>query len=140
MFTPEQGREMQARTEAARRGKKWPGETFETAAGMVEKLAPKDERELHNQIIAYCKSRGWIYLHGSMAKETARTVGEPDFVIMTDRGRTLFIECKTAKGKLSPAQLALHKWAEKLGHTIFICRSMDEFMMSIVDNVCRSHP
>ena len=65
------------------------------------------EAELHEQIFDECRSRGWIALHGSMAERTCRTLGEPDFVILADGGRVLFVECKTRTGKLSPAQAAL---------------------------------
>lgn len=94
--------------------------------------AASDERKLHYAIIEHCKQRKWIYLHGSMAQPTARTVGEPDFTILADRGRVFFIEAKTAIGKLSPSQLALKVWAEQLGHTIHVVRSLKEFY-SIVE-------
>ena len=116
----------------------------------VEKLSPKlaeaREKDLHAAIIQECKNRGWICFHGSMAHSTFRTAGEPDFVILAppevveitnpvisvrayhQMERTFLIECKTAHGKLSPAQLAIHAWAEKLGHKIHVVRSMQDFL------------
>lgn len=91
------------------------------------------ESELHAEILAYCKSKGWIAFHGSMAHSTFRTEGEPDFVILTDGGRVLMVEAKTAKGKLSPAQQAIHAWASKLGHKIEVCRSLKDFIVLILN-------
>ncbi len=86
------------------------------------------EAELHGEIFDECRRRGWIALHGSMAERTCRTLGEPDFVILADGGRVLFVECKSRNGKLSPAQAALKFHAEKLGHTVHVVRSMQEFL------------
>ena len=86
------------------------------------------EASLHEEIFDECRRRGWIALHGSMAERTCRTLGEPDFVILADGGRVLFVECKSRSGKLSPAQNALKFHAEKLGHTVHVVRSMEEFL------------
>ena len=86
------------------------------------------EASLHEEIFDECRRRGWIALHGSMAERTCRTLGEPDFTILANGGRVLFVECKTRTGKLSPAQAALKFHAEKLGHTVHIVRSLDEFL------------
>jgi len=86
------------------------------------------EASLHEEIFDECRRRGWIPLHGSMAARTHRTLGEPDFVILADGGRVLFIECKSRAGKLSPAQAALKFHAEKLGHAVHVVRSMEEFL------------
>lgn len=85
------------------------------------------EASLHEEIYDECRRRGWIALHGSMAARTHRTLGEPDFVILAAGGRVLLVECKSRAGKLSPAQAALKHHAEKLGHTIHVVRSMEEF-------------
>ena len=86
------------------------------------------EADLHEEIFDECRRRGWIALHGSMAERTCRTLGEPDFVILADGGRVLFVECKTKTGKLSPAQAALKFHAEKLGHTVHVVRSLGQFL------------
>lgn len=92
-------------------------------------MAPvEDESLLHNQIIAECKRRGWIYFHSRMDKPTGATIGTPDFILAADGGRTFFIECKAAVGKLSTAQLGMQAWAKKLNHTIHVIRSFEEFI------------
>lgn len=94
----------------------------------TEAVGCEKESELHQKIIEHCKQVGWIYFHGSMAHKAMRTLGEPDFTILANRGRIFFIECKTKFSKLSTEQLGLKKWAEQLGHTIHVCRSAQEFL------------
>jgi hypothetical protein len=90
--------------------------------------ATADERLLHNEILEHCRMNGLLAFHGSMAHRTCRTVGEPDFVILCPGGRVLLIECKSKTGKLSPEQLGVGMWAEKLGHKIHVVRSYVEFL------------
>lgn len=90
--------------------------------------AVEREADLHDQILAECRRRGWIALHGRMDLASGRTIGEPDFVLMADNGRVLFIECKTKAGKIRPEQQALHAWAARLEHTVHVVRSLVEFM------------
>ena len=89
---------------------------------------PKMERDLHSEIFDECRRRGWIAFHGSMAERTHRTAGEPDFICLCDGGKLLMVECKTARGKLSKEQQAMIAHARKLGHTIHVVRSMEEFL------------
>lgn len=88
----------------------------------------KDEAQLHEQILAEIRRRGWIAFHGSMCHRTFRTPGEPDVVCVADGGRFFMVELKTATGKLSPDQQAIHAWARKLGHTVHVVRSLEEFI------------
>ncbi len=91
------------------------------------------ESDLHYKIIDHCKMMGWIYFHGSMAHRAMRTVGEPDFTILANRGRVFFFECKTRIGKLSPEQRGMQIWAEKLEHQIYVVRSFREFIDVVSD-------
>jgi hypothetical protein len=63
-----------------------------------------------------------------MAHRTFRVVGEPDFQICADHGRTFLVEVKARKGKLTAEQLGLAIWAERLGHKIHLVRSVAEFL------------
>lgn len=85
------------------------------------------ESLLHNQIICECKRRQWIYFHSRMDRPTGSTIGQPDFILLLPNGRTLLIECKSKTGKLSSEQLGMIIWAKKLGHTIHVICSMEEF-------------
>lgn len=110
----------EARRQAAT-GKLPPGDTA------AARLREQTERELHEQILAECRRRGWICFHGSMAHATRRTIGEPDFTILADAGRTLLVEAKSRSGKLRPEQAALAAWARKLGHHHATVRTFQEF-------------
>jgi hypothetical protein len=86
-----------------------------------------DESALHYRIIDYCKSKGWQYLHGSMAERTHRTLGEPDFIILAHGSQLRMVECKSKTGKLSLDQQAFIAHAKKNGHVVHVVRSMEEF-------------
>lgn len=85
------------------------------------------EGSLHDDIIDECNRRGLVFFHGSMAHRTRRTKGEPDFIVLAENGRTLLVECKSRTGKSSTSQLAIQAHARKLGHTVHVVRSFEEF-------------
>ena len=93
--------------------------------------AVNDEGQLHNEIWDYCRSKGWIPLHGSMAARTHRTEGEWDFTIVADNSRTFFIECKKKGGKVTTEQAGLIMQAARLGHTVYVVYSMEDFLQVI---------
>lgn len=98
------------------------------AQATIDPDAVKNEAELHELIISECRRRRWQFLHGAMSERTSRTLGEPDFIVLADRERVFFIECKSRLGKLSPEQRAFKVGAAINGHTIHIVRSFQEFM------------
>jgi hypothetical protein len=85
------------------------------------------ESDLHSQIIADCRRRGWLWVHARMDKASHISIGAPDFLIMAEKGRVLLVECKRRLGKLSPDQQAFKAWAEKLGHRVHVVRSLEDF-------------
>lgn len=85
------------------------------------------ESDLHEDIMSACRARGWLVFHGSMVHQTKRTLGEPDFIILADHGRTILVECKSKTGKLTIDQQGVVLWAAKLGHTVHVVRSITEF-------------
>lgn len=91
------------------------------------------EAELHEQIKAECRARGWMALSSRMDSPTGRPMGEPDFIILANGGRVLFVECKTRRGKLTPVQHAFASMAARLGHEIHLVRSIAAFR-SIADS------
>lgn len=87
-----------------------------------------DEAQLHRDILDECARRMWIAFHCRMDRPSTTTVGQPDFIICADGGRTFYVEAKTRKRKLSTEQAALKAWAEKLGHTVHVVRSLAQFL------------
>src|SRR5262249_39185170 len=86
------------------------------------------ELDLHNAIMDYCDSKGWIYFHGAMCRRTSRTLGEPDFIIAMDAGKTIYVECKTATGKVTLEQKHIGIRLTSKSHDYYIVRSLDEFL------------
>lgn len=93
-------------------------------SGSVEK-----ESDLHEQILAECRRRGWIAFHSRMDVPTTANVGTPDFICAIPNGITLYFECKARTGKLSQAQLAMSAWMSRLNHTVHTIRSFDQFIL-----------
>lgn len=97
------------------------------------------ESDLHDQILAECRKRGWLAIHSRMDKRTTTAIGVCDFIILRDAvyhsksgdylPKILLIECKTRLGKLSPAQQAFQAHAKKLGHNVQVVRSLQEFLL-----------
>ena len=57
------------------------------------------------------------------ALATGLAAGHPDMTILLPEGRVLFIEYKTATGRLSPVQVARHAAMRKLGHAVEIVKA-----------------
>ena len=95
--------------------------------------AVEDESDLHNDIKDECRRRGWIFFTGSMAHKTKRTAGEPDFICATNDGRTLYVECKSKTGKLTPAQQATLHWLLHNKQIAFVVTSIEEFRRIVDD-------
>lgn len=96
-------------------------------------VGPSVEREsdLQDAIEAECKRRGWIAFRSRMDRPTTMPIGTPDFVIMAEYGRTIYVEAKSRKGKVTREQAALHIMAKRLGHEVFVVRSLGEFLEAV---------
>lgn len=85
------------------------------------------ESDLHEYVAGRCRANGWLFFHGSMAHRTHRTLGEPDFIVACERGVTLFVECKSRSGKVTPEQQAVIAMASRLGHSASVISSRNEW-------------
>jgi len=88
-----------------------------------------DERALHRQIMAWCDSQ-WPrvkYRHSRCDKPTREEVGVEDFSIFLPGGKTLHCEVKSKNGKRTKEQQAWAMEMEKLGHTVHLVTSFDQF-------------
>lgn len=86
------------------------------------------ESDLHDAILAHCRAMQWPVVHSRMDVPQTAGVGTPDFVVAMPGGRTVWVEAKSAKGKLSPEQRAWMAALVRVGHTAHVVRSMQEFM------------
>ena len=57
--------------------------------------------------------------------------GTPDIAVMLNGGRMVWLELKTAKGRLSRSQAAWHEMARGMGHTVHVARSVDEAVAAV---------
>lgn len=89
------------------------------------------EADLHDQILAECKRRGWLAVHSRMDRATTNAAGVADFIIYASLGRVFTIEAKTKLGKLSPAQLAFAAHLKYNGHQCHVVRSFEEFLQAV---------
>lgn len=87
----------------------------------------ESEPDLHDDILDFCRERGWIAVHSRMDRKTTQAVGIADFIIAAAQGRVFWIEVKSKSGKLSVAQKGFAMQLDKLGHECFLVRSMDDF-------------
>lgn len=62
----------------------------------------------------------------AMMKATGACKGWPDMVILPCRDVVIWIEFKTAKGKLSPEQIDLHTRMAELGQSVFVVQAADK--------------
>lgn len=88
------------------------------------------EKELHEQIIAWCDLQ-WPkvkYRHSRMDKATREELGTEDFTLFLAGGKTLHVEAKNNRGKLTPEQQAWKAQMEMLGHQVWTVRSFEDFL------------
>lgn len=116
-ISPFQYRVMVARTRKPVKGGEWSGEP------PVER-----EKDLHEQIIQECKTRGWFYVHSRMDMPTTTACGVTDFIIATSDGRTLWIEVKRKGGKVTPAQQGTLHWLERNKQLVAVVYSFENFL------------
>lgn len=96
-----------------------------------ESAAPVEaELPLHNDIVKWCNDQWprWNYRHTNPARKSTDTLGCEDFTVFAPGGRTFHIECKTRTGKRTEGQQIWDLELQRLGHTVHIVRSMDEFL------------
>ena len=84
------------------------------------------ECELDKKIANYCRDKGWYHFHDR--SRGINKAGNPDWIICMPKGRTIWIECKAANGRLSEAQKTTITQLLGLGHEIYEVRSFKRFL------------
>lgn len=57
--------------------------------------------------------------------------GIPDLCVMLPRGESIYFEVKSAKGRVSDNQLAIHMRMQPLDHRIAVVRSIDDVRLAL---------
>lgn len=88
------------------------------------------EGGLHEKITEYCNKQWprWKYIHSRTDKRSRVEVGSHDFTIFMSKGRTLCVECKAKRGKLTVEQTIWRHEMATLGHTVHVAYSFEQFL------------
>jgi hypothetical protein len=84
------------------------------------------EWKLQSKIEKYLKENGLYGIHDR--SRGANKAGQPDLVIALHEGRTVWIEIKGAKGRMSRDQILTRKMLLSLGHEFYEVRSFKSFL------------
>jgi hypothetical protein len=102
------------------------------------------ESALQSQIVEYL---GWalpnalvVHLHnnprsaieGAKLKRMGLIKGAPDLLVCLPRGTGLFLEVKTAKGRVSREQFAFHNRCVAVNWPVAVVRSIDDVQRALV--------
>ena len=91
------------------------------------------EKKLHQIIESELKARRILYFHDRMDMPTTGQLGRADFTVFPFQIQgqpvklPIFIECKTAVGKLSREQAGFKLAAELSGYQYFVVRSLHDW-------------
>ena len=98
----------------------------------IKKKTP--EKEVQDAVIAYLDFKGWMVQRNQQG--LGCTPGRPDLQAIKKWfgiGITIYIECKSPKGKLSEAQRAYLEKLEDQGAEVIVCRTF-EWFKNALDN------
>ena len=87
-------------------------------------LAP--EYKLQSNIEKYLTDHGFYFFHDR--SRGVNRAGQPDLVIALPGARTLWLELKSATGRLSPDQKLTRQMLLALGHEFYKVRSYRSFL------------
>ena len=94
---------------------------------------PGPESELQKTAEEYLTAKGYPFLH--MWKAKGNRKGWPDLTILLPNGKTLYVELKVKGGYLTKEQKLFIMDAERLGHTVKICTSIEQVIEVIREAV-----
>lgn len=101
------------------------GQGNELPEEIAVKIEARAEKELQREIAQYLRLQGIQFINPPMNKRSMLPEGWPDFSLAY-KGKPIALECKTATGKLSREQAAMHLLLMADGWTVKTVRSLDE--------------
>jgi hypothetical protein len=84
------------------------------------------EIDLQSKIERFCRGHGFYFFHDRSRECNAK--GFPDLVIALKAGRVIWLELKSAKGRLRPDQKQVRMMLLALGHEWHEVRSYRQFL------------
>lgn len=96
----------------------------------LETPDPGPESELQRKIVADAKANGWPCLSFPQSELVKRFLppGWPDILIAMPKGRTVFLETKSATGELREKQKLMRNMLRMLGHEYYKCKSFKRYV------------
>lgn len=91
---------------------------------------PDRESELHDDILAFCRRKGWLVVHSRMDRRTTQQAGVSDFIIISPDW-AWFVEAKRPGQKLRLEQAAFRAQVLKLGWPHAVVHNLQEFIEAI---------
>lgn len=98
------------------------------------------EHDIQNKIRIWCGEHGLLAFRANVIKgyttygewmSSGLPEGFPDVMVLTQNGRTIYVECKTKVGRLRESQKRLHKIMREMHHIILTPRSLEQFIQEI---------
>ena len=131
-WTPEQVEEYQARQSARQPQIKHAGyvpllaHSREIKGQNASQADQGKESDLQAKIERFLTGKGFYFFHDRSRGSNAK--GQPDLVIALPGGRVVWLELKSAKGRLRPEQKQVRLMLMHLGHEWYECRSYRKFL------------
>ncbi len=101
----------------------------------------EDEAELHEQIIDYCNSQWpkWKVIRARMDKKSTLGKGVHDMTVFYPGG-VLCVEAKTRTGKVSEDQRDWNFDMMRIGHSVCVIKSFEEFLNLVANQTTTKQP
>jgi len=87
---------------------------------------------LPNALVLHLHNNPRSAIEGAKLKRMGLVKGAPDLLVCLPRGQGLFLEVKTAKGRVSREQFAFHNRLIPLNWPIAVVRSVDDVKRALV--------
>ena len=101
-------------------------------------MSKTPEGKVKDQIRKYMRASGWTMIH--IPGNTFSFPGSPDYIALR-KGTCVFIEVKSAKGKLTEAQEQAKRIIEEQGFMHITARSAGDVHDALVSaNILKEHP
>lgn len=98
------------------------------------------EHDVQNEIRIWCGEHDMLAFRANVGSgytrdgryfTTGLPEGFPDLIVLTNYGRTIYVECKTKVGRARKAQKILHYQMRRRNHVVLMPRSLNEFIEMI---------
>jgi hypothetical protein len=97
------------------------------------------EKEFHRDFEKWLRERRIPFVTARMDRRSTIGNGKPDYCV-TWMNRCVYVELKTSKGRLSPAQIKEIEYIRRSGNTVEIARSLPEAIEAIHNILCEGKP